>query len=223
MATNNSINDTGTAFKTTAHTIDPGSSGDSYIQYVIDGNEFRIGCDDSDSDAFVLSQGSALGTTNTMRISSAGEVTLPLQPGFNANLTSAQNNVTGAGTTYTVVYDTEQYDKGSDYNGTSTFTAPVTGLYSFNFTASAYALTTSVTSGVLTLVTSNRSYNTVNAYYGNLYVSTGGNNFVILRGYTYSDMDAADTAHVTITVSGITDVVDVKNADQAQFDGQLMA
>ena len=46
------------------------------------------------------------------------------------HLGSAAANVTGDGTSYNVLYDTKDYDPGSNFNtGTGLFTAPVTGLY----------------------------------------------------------------------------------------------
>ena len=120
MATNNAINNTSNPLASSAVTIDPGASGDSYVQFNINTTgEFRIGVDDNDGDAFVVSQGSALGTNNTYRIdASTGIVTLPLQPAFVAKL-NTENNVTGDGTVHTfgtTTATTEVLDTGSDYN-----------------------------------------------------------------------------------------------------------
>ncbi len=55
----------------------------------------------------------------------------PIQ--FSANLSATVNNVTGDGTTYTVICDTEITDAAGAYNNsTGTFTAPVNGYYSFS-------------------------------------------------------------------------------------------
>jgi len=63
-------------------TIDPGASGDSFVQFDINATgEFRIGVDDTD-DSFRVSQGSALGTNDTFIMTDAGEKTTPLQPAF---------------------------------------------------------------------------------------------------------------------------------------------
>jgi hypothetical protein len=77
---------------------------------------------------FVLS--SASGTLLTALDS--GEVTMSRQSAFCAKKTAAQNNVTGAGTSVIVDYETEIFDLNSDYDGTNTFTAPVTGSYFFS-------------------------------------------------------------------------------------------
>ena len=57
MAKNNAINNRLTDF-----TIDPGATGDSYVQFAINGtDEWRLGVDDDADDAYKLAQGSALG------------------------------------------------------------------------------------------------------------------------------------------------------------------
>ena len=125
MATINALNNASGEL-----TIDPGASGDSFIQFDINTTgEFRIGVDDTD-DSFRISQGSALGTNDMFVVTAAGEITTPSQPAFNAYMGSTASNVTGDGTLYAIAFDTELYDVGSDYNtGTYTFTAPVTGRY----------------------------------------------------------------------------------------------
>ena len=53
---------------------------------------------------------------------------------FLAYTSSTYTNVTGDGTEYIIVFDTEVVDVGSAYNNsTGAFVAPVTGLYLFNY------------------------------------------------------------------------------------------
>lgn len=130
--TQNSINNSASQL-----TIDPGASGDSFTQYDINGTgEFRIGVDDDASDAFKISQGSALGTNDTFIMTPGGQRTLPLQSAFLATLQSNDNNVSGTGTVYKIgtnVAWTETFDINSDFNTNGTFTAPVAGIYYFSF------------------------------------------------------------------------------------------
>ena len=71
----------------------------------------------------------ALGN-NFVNIATTGEVTLPLQCAFSAYLAADKLNVTGNGTIYTIPFDTELFDRNSDFNtGTGVFVAPVTGIY----------------------------------------------------------------------------------------------
>ena len=106
MAKINAINN-----KSGELTIDPGASGDSFVQFDINGtSEFRIGVDDTD-DSFRISQGSALGTNDTFVMTAAGEITMPLQSAFSAYNSSDDLNATGDGTSFTCEFDTEIFDQ----------------------------------------------------------------------------------------------------------------
>jgi len=202
MAKINSINN-----KSQELTIDPGNSGDSFVQFDINTTgEFRIGVDDDDGDAFKISQGSALGSNDTFVVTSAGEITQPLTPAFLAVLNSDISNVTGDGTAYTVVWDTEVFDQNSDFDGTSTFTAPVTGRYLFSWGLTMDALTAGMTVMYGNLVTSNRSYTVFQCDPGS-FRST--NDEVGLCFELLCDMDASDTASVQFNVQNGTKVVDL--------------
>ena len=214
MATNNSINN-----ETQELTVDPGASGDSFVQFDINGTgEFRIGVDDDASDAFKISQGSALGTNDTFVMTASGERTMPLQPAFLVTVASTISNVTGDGTAYTIVYDSEVYDQSGDMT-TTTFTAPVTGRYMLIFQGSVDGLTSSHTEGLWQLVTSNRTYSAAIDPYFSRNASSGR--------YTYricivADMDSSDTSTSVLTISGGTKVVDVYQDVETYFSGALI-
>jgi fibronectin-binding autotransporter adhesin len=112
-----------------------GTAADATYQSTISGGQaWTWGLDNSDSDAFALAGSATLGSTNVMRVSTAGEINFPLQPAFLAYVNTAIPNVVGDATVYTIIFDTEVYDQNGDFNlGTSTFTAPVTGKYHFDF------------------------------------------------------------------------------------------
>lgn len=181
-------------------TIDPGASGDSFVQFDINTTgEFIIGVDDSDGDAFVISQGSALGTTNTFRMSAAGERTMPLQSSFLAYNSAIDSGVTGDGTVYTVDFDTEVFDQNADF-AADTFTAPVTGRYHLTACAQTRStLAAAHTGSIYRIVTSNRTY-----YSGILNPGALRNNLnrLVLIIETVADMDASDTATMQISISG---------------------
>lgn len=60
------------------------------------------------------------------------QILLPSQCGFSAYLSSTQSSVTGNGTAFTLIADTELFDIGDNYdNTTGVFTTPVSGIYSF--------------------------------------------------------------------------------------------
>lgn len=109
------------------------SAGDAFLSCSNSVVNFSLGLDNSDSDAFVMSENSAIGTTNVARCDADGIWTYPSNACFSVNANnSAANNVTGEGTIYNPLYGTEVFDVGGDYDtGTYTFTAPVTGVYIF--------------------------------------------------------------------------------------------
>lgn len=62
-----------------------------------------------------------------------GNVRNPTKCAFNYGNSTTRSNVTGDNTTYTLIFDTAVVNQGSNFDGVSTFTAPITGLYNFAF------------------------------------------------------------------------------------------
>jgi len=212
MAKINNINN-----KSGELTIDPGSSGDSFLQLDINASgKFRIGVDDDDSDKFKISSGSALGTNDSFVVTAAGEVTKPLTSCFHA-YADLQSNVTGDATAYTVVFANEIWDQNSDFDGTSTFTAPTTGKYIFITTMYYGGLGSANTQASLSINTSNRNYGGLSIDMGN---AMDSNNEYIGLVTAIADMDASDTAYVKTSVSGGTKIVDIL-ATESRFCGFL--
>ena len=210
MATQNSINHISNPLASTAITVDPGAAGDSYVQFDINTTgEFRIGVDDDAADAFKISQGSALGGTDTFIMTAAGELTMPLQPAVLAYLPNDDADVTGNGTTFTLGSTTaltEIYDQGGDF-ATDTFTASVTGRYYIHVSLRMEDIAAAMTDGYVEIATSNRTYT-------GAWISPGAaknnNNQNGMCLTTIADMDATDTMTATITLSnGVGDTADL--------------
>ena len=75
------------------------------------------------------------GGTTAMTVDSSGRILTPARPAFRAylNANSGQADWTFSVTPAKVVFDTESYDIGGNYDtGSSTFTAPITGIYHFD-------------------------------------------------------------------------------------------
>lgn len=168
------------------------------------------------TESFSAPQTFLSGGSTVMTMTTAGEILQPLQPSFLALNASLRSDVTGDGTVYTIPYNTEIFDQGSDYdNATFTFTAPVTGRYFLSATALLAGITTSHTIKQLRIVTSNRTY----THYLDDGVAHNYREFVLA---TMVDMDANDTATVTATVSGSGKTVDVEVTEYTTFSGSLI-
>jgi phage gpG-like protein len=97
------------------------------------------------------------------------------------------------------------FDQNADFDGTSTFTAPVTGRYFVSVRAQWDSLTSSNTAANHALISSNRTYSAIYQDAGATQV--GGSLRVAYSMFV--DMDASDTFTTTGGVSGTTAVVDV--------------
>lgn len=122
-----------------------------------------------------------------------------------------QNAVTGDGSAHRVQFATELADHGGDL-ALDTFTAPLAGLYALTAHVGLIGLTAAHTQADLRIVTSNRSYfYRVNAWA----LASGG--YASLALAVHADMDAGDTAHVSVQVAGGAKVVSVSNGGETAF------
>lgn len=150
--------------------------------------------------------GSALNSPPTPLITAGGIMTNSNQPCFEAILSSTQSNVTGDGTAYKIICDSEIFDQNSNYNNsTGVFTAPVTGKYFFNINTYVNGIGAAHTYGIFQLFTSFGTYQLVNN--NPFIVSTGG--ATIYSGTCIVPMTANDTASMQFSVSNGTKTVNV--------------
>lgn len=179
------------------------SGGDPYVVWSVpSATTYSTGIRNTDSDAWYWTGGAGqsggLAATLLQKCTSAGEFTQPLQPAVLATHGVDQNNVTGAGATVTVNFTTEVFDQNGDYDGTNTYTSPVTGRTRFGSSVFLTELGAANTTGDINIVTSNRTY----TYRTNIGVIRDAANSASISLNTFADMDAADTCTVTIVVSG---------------------
>lgn len=164
--------------------------------------------------------GTALFDNSTTNIDSTGRYTNTAQPAFRAYLSTVTNDVTGDGTNYTVIFNNEVFDRGSNYdNTTGIFTAPVAGIYQFNFAIGYQNIDASHTSGAIFLFAGGIQYvgQLVNAFA----VSTSGfwqSNLTVIVSLT-----ASDTVYCIAYIANGTKTVDLYN-DQTFtfFSGALL-
>lgn len=146
------------------------------------------------------------GTGTTISALNTGEVTMPRQPAFFAYLANTIPDATGDGTFYTIIFDTEVYDQGADFNlATSTFVAPVTGRYHFACGVGYTDLGALFTDGRILIITSNRTFQIQRSNYGA--IQTSG--ILIAGNNVYADMDAGDAATINTYVGVSTKTVDI--------------
>jgi hypothetical protein len=205
--------------KGTTPTITIGDAGAEDTKIVFDGSsqDYYIGLDQTDSD-FKIGLGSAVGTTAHIVIDETGAVTMPLQPCVIAKSDGNKTNVTGNNTIYTATFATEIVDRNSDFDGASTFTAPVTGVYRITTNIYMYNITTSATKINIFISTSNRDYNPLHYWIegSNTRTQEAGSVSVL------ADMDASDTAVAKVQINGEgADVVEY--ASNSTFMVELVA
>ncbi len=145
------------------------------------------------------------GTTGTLlqdsnvQVTDAGQMTNTLQPCFNALKTANALDQTGAGTVVAVEFNGIAFDQGSDYDSVDTFTAPVSGRYSFYSLVTITGITSLMTNGQFRLVTSNRSYFHVPGAPSKMF--TINTTIAVPMSTAVTDMDPADICRIDIIVS----------------------
>lgn len=161
----------------------------------------------------MTNQSAITATTTTGNIFRPGIIRNDKQPAFLCTVNGNQDDVTGDGTTYTIPFATEIFDKANNFSST-TFTAPYTGKYLFNVLVNFHDTAAAHTTFNLNIITSNRAYRIGN---GNPFNMMDASTFLANPGSMIADMDAADTATVTLQVSNGTKVIDVGGSAAQNF------
>ncbi len=204
------------------------TSSDNLLNFTLGANSLDIVAQNAvaaaivlDDNAVVRGDGGVRGAqTSSMLISDDGEMTNSLQPAFFARNNESQNNVTGNATTYTVRYADPFFDQTNDYDGISTFTAPIAGNYAFYATVSMIDLDSLAMQVQLNISTPiiNKACTLINGANG----LSGSNDTMLINGSLFISMDAADDAFVTIRVTGMAaDTVDLTSFGGNGFGGYL--
>lgn len=158
-------------------------------------------------------------STELLNMDDTGCRTLLQQPGFLARTSANALNVTGNGTAYSPVLNSEVWDVKTVFTG-GTFTAPQTGKYLFNAQIMCQGLDATQTFGSMTLTTSNRTF--IKRYQPFLTFSGSGRSANCI--YAITDMDAADTASISVTISngGLTADVSGGTAPTSTFFSAIL-
>lgn len=160
----------------------------------------------------------AVAGAKALELDPSGTILRPLQTAFLA-LAGASSNATGDGTAATVTWTTEIFDQNADF-ATPAYTAPVGTAIPTLFTASVFwsAVGAGHTAGIVTLVTSNRSYTLCNI--SPTAIKNSGANANPGTFAQIADMDSGDTATITTTVSNSTKTVGIDNS--TYFAGYML-
>ena len=185
-----------------------------------DGLELKV---QGDSAAYLYNYENAMlrfGTNGLerIRIDADGHITMPHQPAFSVHKNGThQENFANDGSAVTVTWSTERFDNNLDFSS-NTFTAPVTGKYLLTLVMRINTIDTVPTYYIPTIVTSNQSYRDIidPNYASDL-------NYKAFKVVVIADMDASDTAYVTMQQSGGTQASDI-NGDNpyTYFTGALL-
>ena len=155
--------------------------------------------------------------TEAIKIDGNQIVTMPKQPSFSVHPASSQDNI-AINTNVTIVFGTERFDLNADFNNTNRankFTAPVTGKYQLNVNLYLQNLDSAADYYELRVITSNVTYFSIfDPDFGQDAV------FWTLSHAVLADMDADDTAHITLTQGGGTQQTDINVS--SNFSGFLV-
>jgi hypothetical protein len=160
------------------------------------------------------------GGLNSIQINSDGTVQKPYQSAFSVQA-NQQNNLPINATT-TVQFANEIFDQNADFDHTNyTFQAPVTGKYMLNVNLRMDNVQYAHTYMYMTLYTSNRVYEAII----DLDRANSNNNdwdYVFLPINVLADMDASDTAYVTMTIPNAGSASsDIVGSQKTTFSGYL--
>ena len=190
-------------------------AGSNFQLYKV-GDKFKLTYDSG------IAQGSAVTWNDGIVLNTSGNITKPANSCFYLYASAAQDDIAD-GSDVTIVFGGEEFDLNGNC-ASNTFTAPVAGKYFLHANIGVNYIDTAASYYLLKIKTSNRDYEkwiddkTFSA-------DTGYHTFSLTA---IADMDASDTAYVTLFQEGSnthqTDILDDSNNSPARtyFTGYLI-
>lgn len=184
--------------------IQQSGTGDANLSWLLTaGQTYRAYIDNADSDIWKLDTS----TVTAITTNDAGQVNFPNTSAFSAYLSADQDNVTGDGSVFQIVCDTELFDNNSNYdNATGIFTAPVDGIYFFYIVCYLDDVASGHTAGWFQVITTSDTFRAAVVSPAALRNSASE---CQLETSLYVKMDAGDTATFTLEVLNSTKTIDV--------------
>lgn len=155
-----------------------------------------------------------------------GTTPFPDTPAFFAFLPGTDSNVTGDGTVFQIgssLAMTTVFDQTGDFNTNGTFTAPVTGWYEFNWGISLFDTNSNHTNCIMLLETTLQDFRILRINPFAVAVPTSQNS-INFSGSVFAQMNATDTAFLSLQVSGSGLSVDLAGSPTVKttwFGGKL--
>lgn len=141
-------------------------------------------------------------------------------PRFRVVCATPPTNVTGDGTAYTVPFDSETFDRNSDFNtSTGIFTAPIAGDYRFDITMKIEGIDASHNTLFLEAISSGGT-SLHHIFACNPTAFKHPNNLLTLSGSVVMALSASDTVGLRLTVDGSGKTIDI--GAQFSFAGSLI-
>jgi len=174
----------------------------------------------SSSSIMAVSSSDQVTSSSTFKIDSSNRVTNTGQPAFYAKVSADINNVTGDGTVYNVIFDTDVQDNTSMYNHTTgVFTVPVTGFYMVSGTVGLKGLVSSTNTYAIMTILDNTSSIAISSNQLNPVASSFGTSSINNVGVYY--LTATHAIIIQVQVTGGTKVVGV-DANSSTFSAALL-
>ena len=201
------------------------SGGDPFVQYAVGATRsYGVGIDNSDTQSYVINtsnDGSATPSSGTqvLRMSNAGNMSLPLNSCVTADLNTGLTNATGDGTFINpLIFDTDTgsfFDQNSNYDTTTgIFTAPATGKYLVNATVTFNGIGALHTAGIVRVDLNGGAY-CINNF--NPALTQDANNTVSVPISCILPVAATGTIAILAQVSGSTKTVGIKGNTSGSF------